>query len=498
MTARWSCPPATAPGSRPPWPTASSPSASCGARPPARSACTPTAPRSSSSWPRVVPLAPVNTLEPTTIEEIRLTRFKTFRGAVLPLGPLTLLVGRNGSGKSNALDGLAVLSRLAGGVDVRDALDGRDGPQIRGGALGAPPFGESSFALGVTVRTGAGLVGLDVTIETAPHVQVVAETLWRTGPGGERLVLFETDPPRGDSADIDARWDESGGGEPDRVVSFRANRLLASQVLARLPSTTTGRTAHLAAAQVLAALGSVFVLDPVPHQMRQYVPRRDRVLRRNADNVSAAVAGLLEDPATRSRLVEALNTLNEQDVVDIGVSASQLDDVMLTVVERAGPHTQELSARLASDGTLRFLAVLAALLEAPSSEGTLEAMASDDAVGQTTLVIEELENGLHASQAAAVVGLIREEVHARRIRTLATIHSPAILDALTGEDHPDVVVCQRQPDGASTLTRLVDLPGYFRIVAAGSLGRAAEQDRLRSPTRPLSSGSYLDELLGAG
>lgn len=42
----------------------------------------------------------------------------------LPLQDLTVLIGRNGSGKSHALDGLIVLSRLALGKPVRDALGG--------------------------------------------------------------------------------------------------------------------------------------------------------------------------------------------------------------------------------------------------------------------------------------------------------------------------------------------------------------------------------------
>ncbi|MFE9392098.1 AAA family ATPase [Streptomyces sp. NPDC006784] len=67
-----------------------------------------------------------------------MTEFKTFRDAVLPLEPLTLLIGRNSSGKSNALDGLDVLSRLAEGEEIRDALDGRrrDTGAVRGGLEG--------------------------------------------------------------------------------------------------------------------------------------------------------------------------------------------------------------------------------------------------------------------------------------------------------------------------------------------------------------------------
>lgn len=75
------------------------------------------------------------------ISELRLTAFKSFRDVTLPLAPLTVLIGRNGGGKSNALDALEVLSRLAKGAEIRDALDGvsRDAGPVRGGVEGCPP-----------------------------------------------------------------------------------------------------------------------------------------------------------------------------------------------------------------------------------------------------------------------------------------------------------------------------------------------------------------------
>src|SRR5215475_6823592 len=45
------------------------------------------------------------------LEEVHLTAFKSFQNATLPILPLTVLTGRNNSGKSNALDGIEVLSR---------------------------------------------------------------------------------------------------------------------------------------------------------------------------------------------------------------------------------------------------------------------------------------------------------------------------------------------------------------------------------------------------
>lgn len=423
-------------------------------------------------------------MDTSVIEEVRLTAFKSFKDAVLPLDELTLLVGRNGSGKSNALDGLWALARIASGEDLRDALDGgREGPAVRGGAAGCPPFGESAFSLGCTVRTGDKRVHLDVAVRVDPVVQVVAERL-----RDDERDLLVTDEPRGDSGDIDARWSPAAAA-PSRPLAFRATRLLSAQVLARVPATTEGQKVHLAAAQVLAALRSVFVLDPVPSLMRQYVPRRDVVLHRDAVNLSAAVASLLDDPGTAERVRGAMTRLNEQDVVDVTTARSDLDDVMLTLVERFAGHDQPVPARVMSDGSLRFLAILVALLQAPTLDTVPEALASEDALGQTTLVIEELENGLHASQAQLLIGLVREEVVRRRVRALATAHSPALLDALSGDEHRSVVVCQRDRDGRSALHRLVDLPNYVDIVAAGGLGRSAERDRLRRRDAPAQSPS---------
>lgn len=65
------------------------------------------------------------------------------------------MIGRNGSGKSNALDGLEVLARLAKGGDIRDELNSRKTETgIRGGVLGCAPHGADRFTLGCAVALG--------------------------------------------------------------------------------------------------------------------------------------------------------------------------------------------------------------------------------------------------------------------------------------------------------------------------------------------------------
>jgi predicted ATPase len=428
------------------------------------------------------------------IEQLRLTRFKSFRDAVLPLRDLTLLIGRNGSGKSNALDALHVLSRLAEGEDLREAIDGnrREGQEVRGGVRGCAPYGEHSFALGCTIVRGKDRIDLDLEVRVEPDVQIVYEQLYFRPERGKHRPYLATDEPQEGLVDILGRYFNGKRGT-NPAVAFRSDRLLTAQVPTKVPATTIAtREVQEIAVAVIEALRSVFILDPVPSLMRQYVPARDTVLRRQADNLSAVVGGLQGDSERWQRLEELVEALPEQQVRGIGVEQSRLSDVMLTLKEQFGEGQVEVSGRVMSDGMLRFLAFAAALLEAP------EVTAAEHTGANTQLVIEEIENGLHPSQAARIVQLIKEESARRRIRALATTHSPAILTALDANDHKGVILCRRNPTTAvSELVPLVELPAYPEALAAGTLGDAVSLQRLTAVPDSETRLAALDALLAS-
>jgi predicted ATPase len=423
------------------------------------------------------------------LDALWLTNFKSFRQAVLSLPELTLLIGKNGSGKSNAIDGLTALSRLAEGEDVRDALDGSraDSEPIRGGAEGCAPHGSDEFTLGCRVTAGRAVYELDVTVQVRPEVRIRWERLGvvRGASYGKRSLdgreLLVTDDPDEHRSDLVGRWFNGKRGV-DPGVSFASNRLLLTQIPGRVPQDTeAAKIVHAAAAAVRAALTSVFILDPVPHLMRQYVNERDNELRRNADNLSAAVAAIAgRSPEDFEELQDLLRAMPDRPFQDISMARSNLGDVLVALAE-TDPVTGQVNtvpARLMSDGMLRFLAIGTALLSAPLL-GQVARDVAGDVPGQRLLVIEEVENGLHPEMAARVVSLVRRQSETRSIRTLVTTHSPALLDALSGADHRGVVVCDRDPHtGWSRLTRLIDLPGYASVMARGTLGDVVGQGLL--------------------
>jgi len=112
-------------------------------------------------------------------------------------------------------------------------------------------------------------------------------------------------------------------------------------------------------------------------------------------------------------------------------------------------------------------------------------------------VVEEIENGLHPSQAARIVQLIKESGR-RRIRTLATTPSQAMLTALEASDHEGVMLCRRNPETAvSELVALVDLPANPEALAAGTLGDAVSLQRLGGAPDAPGRLAALDELLAS-
>ena len=65
--------------------------------------------------------------KPAFLRRVRIRGYKSIAFCDVTLEPLTVLVGRNGAGKSNFLDALAFVGELAH-RDIRDAIDDRGGP----------------------------------------------------------------------------------------------------------------------------------------------------------------------------------------------------------------------------------------------------------------------------------------------------------------------------------------------------------------------------------
>ncbi|MFE0375079.1 biotin transporter BioY [Streptomyces inhibens] len=198
------------------------------------------------------------------VTELRLSAFKTHRGITLPLGPLTLLSGESGSGKSSALQAYEILARLGSGEPLARAVGVAGGPSACVPA-GARPDGQGrrGFRIGCTVDGPAGPVSLDLAVQAEPELRIVGERL--TGGGETLLTTALTDPTR---PAVQAAW-HTAGATPVTRAPLPDDRLGTSLLPLRVAGKTAGQRLVLAAAeQVVVALRSAFVCDPRPEVMR--------------------------------------------------------------------------------------------------------------------------------------------------------------------------------------------------------------------------------------
>jgi predicted ATPase len=127
----------------------------------------------------------------------------------------------------------------------------------------------------------------------------------------------------------------------------------------------------------------------------------------------------------------------------------------------AAGEISPVDARGMSDGTLRFLAILTAMLTRPS--GSL-------------LVVEEVDNGLHPSRAGVLLRMLTEIGEARRVDVVVTTHNPAFLDACGPDFVPFITVAHRDPHtGASVLTLLEDIERLPKLLATGAVGKLSSE-----------------------
>lgn len=429
----------------------------------------------------------------TSVSEIRLGAFKSHVAQRFALEPLTLLVGKNASGKSNALDAISLLALLAEERDVTDLERGdQEVAGLRGGLTGAAPFEQSHVKVGCTVEWKQGnRIHLDLELDATQNQELVRERLRLQRPGKKTLDLIDCERRAPGSGISDAHV--YSGGAP-RAYQLLSGRLGTVQAQTKVPQDTKARTLVVDACRaVVSTLRGVLVLDPVPAQMREYA-RIDTPPHRLGTTVSALVYRLRKDPDAWSRLLELVRGLVEVEVADITFSEGRLPgqgpaDVMVALVERTGSREVTIPARLMSDGTLRYLAIVSSLLELGLD--TTDADAADD-TGRS-LVVEEIENSLFPSQGAQVLDLLRGEAEARGVDMVATTHSPALLDALKPDDHDGVVICDRDDEGHTRMQRLVDHPRYVQIAGGGAVGREITRGGLEAPS---AGGKSLADVFG--
>jgi predicted ATPase len=381
----------------------------------------------------------------------------------LRLGGLTLLVGTNASGKSNLRDAFRFLHGLSRGYTLAEIIGEKwieggvlQWKGIRGGTREATYRGDKSFVLEADVERDAfdqSTYRIEVQVGTnSKPPSVVSESLSENNG-----LVFDShpsdDPPAQEGPEyIFVRLPrDAHNRKHGKRVRFFANQPVISQFTENREVKASLRSS---AATVIEALSSMRFLDLSPDAMRLPSLPGQTVLGDRGENLSSVLQAIAATDRSKNAVLEWIKELTPLDVTDFEFVPDQTGKVLASLIESDG---QKTSAYSASDGTLRFLAMIAALMGPnPAS----------------FYFFEELENGIHPTRLYLLLQLIEQKVSGGGIQVVASSHSPQLLGFLGEETRERAAFVYRlagQPD--ARIRRILDIPDVARVLKEQDLAR---------------------------
>ena len=195
-------------------------------------------------------------------------------------------------------------------------------------------------------------------------------------------------------------------------------------------------------------------LHLVPDRMREPSIPGQTVLGDGGENLPTVLDALCADPAKKEMLTHWTRELTPMDVADFVFREGPDGKVHLVLQERNG---REISAQSASDGTLRFLAMLAALLGSHPAH---------------LYFLEEIDNGIHPSRLNLLIDLIEQQTEKGKTQVIATTHSPQLLSMIGDKTFENTsVVCRLEDSEDAIIRPVAELPNAKELRKSQGLGR---------------------------
>ena len=422
------------------------------------------------------------------ITSIRLVNFKNFADETLRLGPVTILVGANASGKSNVRDAFRILQGIGRGYTLAEIFGGKreaGWQPIRGAMNEIVRFGQSTFSLEVEVDLEGKK--FRYMIKIGYSTKTTFATQW-DGPfrvEKERLeagsqVMYRAGRDATGTLRITESDMEFDGTELDLALERPILNALSPRRVDLSPAMSdVFQISH----RVLGDLGYLRFLDPVPDRMREPASPRKTILGDGGENLltafpratilgdggedlPTALQDICADPKRRETLTSWLHELTPMDVTGFEFPRDPSGRVHLVICEKNG---RKVSASSASDGTLRFLALLVALFDGYDAG----------------LFFDELDTGIHPVRLGLLLDLFEGPARGDR-QIIGTTHAPTLLTAMNDEtfEHSSVVCRLEDADDA-----------IIRPLAAFPNVRDLRQDQ---GLGPLHESGWMEDMLAFG
>ncbi|NGZ06463.1 MAG: hypothetical protein G8237_08905 [Magnetococcales bacterium] len=403
-------------------------------------------------------------------ERILFNQWGRFSKAIVPLTPLTLLMGASATGKTQLLEGVRLLSWLAKGqpLDRLEELVGHTGHhRVRGLIEDLPKAGANRFGLACS-GTQADVefqMGMMLEIQAGGSVRLVYEHL-KEIRGTEPRTLYQAAP--GSKGRLKVDLDASGQPDSRQRVTLDDRHPLFARCagLGGVDGAADHRIAK-GCAVVQQWLTSVVDLDFDLAAMRAYGSTQAQVLQPDGGNLSGVLYRLWggerpegelthAEQVQRADICAALQILPGLEQAMPGFVLGGRGDVVVRIRESMNDAVPSYDVSRFSDGQLRVLGLMAALLSCPES---------------TLVVMDGIDSMLYPQIAPHLLQHIQTVAQRRHLRVLLVGRDPALLDALPDSALADALLCHRDNSAiASRVVRLGDLSDHPGRLAAGPVG----------------------------
>lgn len=207
----------------------------------------------------------------------------------------------------------------------------------------------------------------------------------------------------------------------------------------------------------LEELESVRFIDFSPELMRKPSIPGQVVLSDRGDNLSSVLQAICEKPELKSALSNWVQELTPMDVVHFEFVPDAAGKILVYLVEKGG---RKVSANSASDGTLRFLGMLAALLGPKPAR---------------FYFLEEIDNGIHPARLALLMDLLDGQSRSKGIQIVASTHSPQVLRLIKPDNLKFATLAYRLKGSTEgRLKPLPEIPNLLDIIKNKDIARLHE------------------------
>ena len=414
------------------------------------------------------------------ITSVRLVNFKNFSDETLKVGHFTIIVGANAAGKSNIRDAFRFLHGIGRGYTLAEIMGGKYGmggqrewEPIRGTPnaiirhVPASPHVPFWFCVEVELDAEERKTSYSIKAAFSPgspdgfrlmdeSMRTQSSLVYKTKETQEPLIKITSDE-KGDY------WTELSRSQP-----------AVSQLLQNWDWPDSETVQHFSA-----YLANMRFLELSPDRMREPSIPGATMLGDTGDNLPSVLEAICDDPQRERTLMSWLQELTPMDVKDFDFLRDSRGRVDLHIVERNG---RKVSAYSASDGTLRFLGILAALLS-PNEGGIY--------------FFEEIDNGIHPNRLWLLMDFIERQTAKGGVQVITTTHSPALLSWIRDETFENTSVVYRDEYWADSVIRpiagLHNLRELRKSVTLGELHTEGWIEQAMKAAEGDSDTDHLDE-----